>query len=76
MALFEVTGKPYRLLSEAEREFVARAGAVTAFWWGNTISTDQANYDGRVTYAGGPTGEWRNSTVAVDSFLRQPLGSL
>ena len=72
--LFSVTGKPYRLLSEAEREFVARAGSVTAFWWGNTISTDQANYDGRVTYAGGPTGEWRNSTVAVDRFLANAWG--
>jgi formylglycine-generating enzyme required for sulfatase activity len=47
-------GKRYRLLSEAEREFVTRAGSATAFWWGNTISTDQANYDGRITYAGGP----------------------
>jgi formylglycine-generating enzyme required for sulfatase activity len=72
--LSSVTGKRYRLLSEAEREFVARAGSVTAFWWGNTISTDQANYDGRVTYAGGPIGEWRNSTVAVDGFLANPWG--
>jgi hypothetical protein len=43
------TGKTYRLLSEAEREFVARAGTTTAFWWGSTISTTQANYNGNYT---------------------------
>lgn len=40
------TGKPHRLLSESEREYVTRAGTTTAYWWGNTISTDKANYDG------------------------------
>ena len=72
--LSSVTGKRYRLLSEAEREFVTRAGTITAFWWGSTISTGRANYDGRVSYAGGPTTERRNSTVAVDSFLANPWG--
>lgn len=72
--LSSTTGKRYRLLSEAEREFVTRAGTVTPFWWGNTISTDQANYDGRITYASGPVGEWRNATLAVDSFLPNPWG--
>jgi formylglycine-generating enzyme required for sulfatase activity len=69
------TGKHYRLPSEAEREFVARAGSTTPFWWGDGISTDQANYDGRITYAvGGAAGEWRNSTVAVFAFLANPWG--
>ena len=72
--LSSTTGKQYRLLSEAEREFVARAGTTTPFWWGGTISTEQANYDGRVTFAGGPSGEVRHSTVAVDSFLANPWG--
>jgi formylglycine-generating enzyme required for sulfatase activity len=72
--LSSTTGKPYRLLSEAEREFVARAGSTTAFWWGGTISPQQANYDGRIAYAGGPVGEWRNSTVAVDTFPANPWG--
>ena len=40
------TGKTYRLLSEAEREYVTRAGTTTPFWWGSSISTSQANYDG------------------------------
>jgi formylglycine-generating enzyme required for sulfatase activity len=40
------TGKQYRLLSEPEREYVARAGTVTPFWWGSSITPAQANYDG------------------------------
>ena len=38
--LAKKTGKSYRLLSEAEREYVTRAGTTTPFWWGNSISTE------------------------------------
>ena len=69
-----VTGKNYRLLSEAEREYVTRAGSTTPFWWGATISTNQANYNGNITYAGGARGEWRKATVPVDSFGANPWG--
>jgi formylglycine-generating enzyme required for sulfatase activity len=67
------TGKNYRLLSEAEREYVTRAGTTTPFWWGSAISTGQANYDGDFTY-GGPKGEYRGRTVPVDSFQPNPWG--
>lgn len=72
--LSSITGKRYRLLSETEREFVARAGTAAPFWWGSTISSEQANYDGRISYASGPVGQWRNSTVAVDGFRPNPWG--
>jgi formylglycine-generating enzyme required for sulfatase activity len=68
------TGKPYRLLSEAEREYVARAGTTTPFWWGSSISSRQANYDGTLGYAGGERGEFRQRSVAVDSFPVNPFG--
>ena len=48
------TGKSYRLLSEAEREYVSRGGTTTPFWWGSSITPKQANYDGSVDpYKGG-----------------------
>ncbi len=72
--LAETAGKLYRLLSEAEREYVARAGTATAFWWGDAISTSQANYDGNYTFRGGAKGEYRKKTVPVDSFEPNPFG--
>jgi hypothetical protein len=68
------TGKTYRLLSEAEREYVTRAGSSTPFWWGSSVSTAQANYNGEYTYAGGSTGEYRKATVPVDSFAANAGG--
>jgi formylglycine-generating enzyme required for sulfatase activity len=68
------TGKPYRLLSEAEREYAARAGTTTPFWWGSSISSRQANYDGTIGYAGGERGEFRQRPLAVDSFPANPFG--
>jgi formylglycine-generating enzyme required for sulfatase activity len=68
------TGKTYRLLSEAEREYAARAGTTTAFWWGSSISTSQANYEGNCTFAGGAKGVYREKTVSVDSFAPNPWG--
>jgi formylglycine-generating enzyme required for sulfatase activity len=68
------TGKNYRLLSEAEREYVTRAGTTTPFCWGSSISTSQANYDGRFNYGGGAKGESRRRTLPVDSFQPNPWG--
>jgi formylglycine-generating enzyme required for sulfatase activity len=72
--LSQRTGRAYRLLSEAEREYAARAGSATPFWWGGSISTAEANYDGRTPYARGPRGEWRQQTLPVDSFRPNPWG--
>ncbi len=51
--LSKKAGKTYRLLSEAEWEYAARAGTTTPFWWGATITPSQANYNGTAVYEGG-----------------------
>jgi formylglycine-generating enzyme required for sulfatase activity len=63
-------GKPYRLLSEAEREYVTRAGTITPFWMGSSVSTNQANYKGNH----GTKDKWRQTTVRVDRFRANPWG--
>ena len=68
------TRKTYRLLSESEWEYVARAGTTTPFHHGGTISTEQANYDGRYTYGPGRKGEYRKQTVPVGTFRPNGFG--
>jgi formylglycine-generating enzyme required for sulfatase activity len=72
--LSKKTGKLYRLLSESEWEYVARAGTKTPFWWGSSISTDQANYDGSSTYGSGSRGQYRQKTVPAEMFKPNPWG--
>lgn len=72
--LSAITGQSYRLPSEAEWEYVARAGTTTPFWWGAEISTEQANYDGNHTYGAGTKGQFRQRIVPVDSFKPNPWG--
>ena len=73
--LNQSSGQTYRLLSEAEREYAARGGSQSAFWWGDSINTAQANYHGTSpSYNGSPKGEWREATVPVNSFSPNPFG--
>jgi len=72
--LSKKTAKTYRLLSESEREYAARAATTTPFWWGSSISTKQANYDGSYAYGSGAKGEYRGKTMPVDAFAPNPWG--
>jgi formylglycine-generating enzyme required for sulfatase activity len=72
--LSQKTGHAYRLLSETEWEYAARAGTQSPFSFGDTISSELANYDGRTGYDGGPTGEFREQTLPVGSFEPNAFG--
>ncbi|HAJ45145.1 MAG TPA: hypothetical protein DCL54_01005, partial [Alphaproteobacteria bacterium] len=72
--LSRTTGQNYRLLSEAEWEYAARAGTTTPFNFGETISTSKANYNGNFTYGTGAKGEYRQKTVSVGSFSANAFG--
>jgi formylglycine-generating enzyme required for sulfatase activity len=64
------TGRLYRLLSEAEREYVTRAGTSTAYWWGDDFKALQANSAYPINQQQPTTPR----TVSVDSFVPNPWG--
>ena len=66
--LRKMTGKEYRLLSEAEWEYAARAGTTTAFYWGDEIDKENANCHSCEN-------EWSKlRTSPVGSFKANPFG--
>ena len=72
--LSKLTGKEYRLPSEAEWEYACRAGTTTPFHFGETITTELANYNGNYTYGTTPKGVFRGTTIDVGSFPGNPFG--
>ena len=72
--LSQKTGKKYRLPSEAQWEYAARAGTTTPFHFGETLTTDLANYNGRYRYQSEPRGKFRRQTTPVGSFYPNAFG--
>jgi len=65
--LSEKTAKTYRLPSESEWEYAARAGTQTDFWWGDQVGREKANCRNC-----GP--KISHQSLPVDSFKPNPWG--
>jgi formylglycine-generating enzyme required for sulfatase activity len=72
--LAKLTNKKYRLPSEAQWEYTCRAGTTTPFYFGKTITTDLANYNGNKNYGSGPKGIYREKTTPVGTFPPNAFG--
>jgi formylglycine-generating enzyme required for sulfatase activity len=72
--LSQKTGRTYRLPSEAEWEYAARAGTTTPFHFGQTLTTALANYNGEYNYRSEPKGMYRQQTTEVGSFPPNDFG--
>lgn len=67
-------GYSYRLPSEAEWEYAARAGTTTPFAFGSSLSSAQANFNGDYPYGGAAEGEYLIKTTPVGSFSPNAWG--
>lgn len=70
------TGKNYKLPSEAQWEYAAKAGGNTPFNTGGCISPKQANYDGDYGYRDCAKGVNRGKTMRAGSFSPNRFGLL
>ena len=62
------------LPTEAEWEFACRAGTKTAFHFGNSLSSKDANFNGKYPYGGAAEGPYLGRTEKVGQYLPNAWG--
>jgi len=72
--LSQRTKLAYTLPSEAQWEYACRAGTITSFAFGETLTPELANYDANYRYGSGPKGIFRKQTTDVGSFPANAWG--
>ncbi|MEM8611273.1 MAG: formylglycine-generating enzyme family protein [Cyanobacteria bacterium P01_H01_bin.105] len=72
--LSELTGRTYRLPSEAEWEYACRAGTTTPFCFGEKLTTEIANFFADFSFTENVEENYRNTSVAADSFWPNAFG--
>lgn len=70
----KAAGRTYRLPTEAEWQYFCRAGTTTRFHYGDSLTSTQANINGRFPYGGAPRGPYLGRTTTVGSYEPNAFG--
>lgn len=70
----KLEGFEFRLPTEAQWEYACRAGSSTPFAFGESLSAEQANFDGNYPYGGAAKGPYLQKTARVGSYRPNAWG--